>query len=467
MELIPMPKNGPNHIVPRTIAALMVFFVGGGALAATAEDSGPTLESLLRSTLAKNGQIQESVEDIEIARSQLEQARAAVWPHASALLLAAPIFEERGNALRSTSNWNKWGPFLQGAGQVVQPLYSFGMLDSYKRAAENQILARAEQADMKRLEILATAKEFYYGYLMATALDNLVDDLVGFLEEAVKTAEENTTEESGGKHKKSSIKPHDVYRLKAALEDLRQKKLLAVQGRRTAEHAVSWISGMNFEHLPDRPLEAEAFEKKPIDDYLKIARANRPEYRALKAGQEARAALRDAKRAQSYPLVFVGGFVSQSWSPVRDYQPSVYANDPFNHLQGGIGLGIKFDLEFKRHSAEAAEQNAEMMKLKATESYAVPGIELQVRRAYWEVEQAMQGIEIAERRKAMTKKWFISSAMGWSVGITPPKDLLEALEGNGLAKRNYIETVYNLNLSLSHLSQAVGQEITALKYRNN
>ena len=42
----------------------------------------------------------------------------------------------------------------------------------------------------------------------------------------------------------------------------------------------------------------------------------------------------------------------------------------------------------------------------------------------------------------LAKKWFVSSAMGWSIGLTPAKDLLEALEGDGLAKKNYIETVW-------------------------
>jgi len=51
------------------------------------------------------------------------------------------------------------------------------------------------------------------------------------------------------------------------------------------------------------------------------------------------------------------------------------------------------------------------------------------------------------------------------VGLTPAKDILEALEGDGLAKKNYIETVYGLNMALARLSQAVGQEVTELRYR--
>ena len=164
-------------------------------------------------------------------------------------------------------------------------------------------------------------------------------------------------------------------------------------------------------------------------------------------------------------MVFVGAFGSYPWSPVREKQHSVFANDPFNMPFGGVGVGLRLDLEFKRHSAEASEQEAELIKLKATESYAVPGIELQVKKAFWELEQAKESLEIAERRKELSKKWFVSSAMGWSIGLTPAKDLLEALEGDGLAKKNFVETVFSFNMALARLSQAVGREVAEIKYR--
>ena len=207
------------------------------------------------------------------------------------------------------------------------------------------------------------------------------------------------------------------------------------------------------------------FQKNTLEEYLKQAKTTRPEFRALAAGKQARASLRDAKAAQSYPVIFVGAFGTVGWSPVRDKQDSVYANDPYNPLTGGVGLGLKFDLEFARHSAEASEQEGELMKLAATESYAAPGIELQVKKAFWELEQAIDSIEIAKRRKAVGRKWFVSSAMGWSIGLTPAKDLLESLEGDAVAKKNYIETLYSLNIALAKLTQAVGAEVTELKYR--
>lgn len=413
-----------------------------------------SLDEILKATVQNNGMIQESQAEVEAARAQLEQAKAALYPKASAMILAAPIFEETGNALASNSNWSKWGPFVTGGLQVVQPLYTFGMISSYRKAAEGQIAAKTGLAEAKRNDVLMQAKEMYFGYQMATDLEKLVEDLSSFLEEAVKTAEEQAREK-----KKSTVKPHDVFRLKTALNDLQQKKLYATAAKKTAERAIAWLSGMNFKNLEVGRLKAPAFEKQTLEEYIKIAKANRPEFKALSAGQEARLALRDAKQAQSYPIVFVGAFGQAGWSPVRTKQPTAFANDPFNGIQGGVGLGVKFDLEFMRHSAEAQEQAAEAAKLKATESYAVPGIELQVKKAYWELEQALDGLAIAETRKTTSKKWFVQSGMGWSIGITAAKDLMEALEGDGLSRKNYIETVYAVNMAIARLSQAVGKEL--------
>jgi len=420
-----------------------------------------TLESLLRSASARNSQIQEAQADVEIAKAQLDRARAAIYPRMEATVIGAPIYEQTGDALNVRDNWGKWGPLIKGGIQAVQPIYTFGQISSYKKAAEHQIAAREGQTAMKRLEVLGTLKETYYGYLLASDLEKLVDDLSKFLGEAVDQAEEQAKQPK----KKGGVKPHDLFRLKTSLDDLKQKKLFASAAKQTAEKALGWMAVVNVDKIPAPRLAPEPFQKKTLEEYLAIAKTNRPEFKALTEGQAARHALADAKRAQSYPVIFLGAFFAQAWSPVRTPQKSFFANDPFNRTEGGGGLGVKFDLEFWRHGAEAAEERAQAMKLKATEQYAVPGIDLQVRKAFYEMEQAVASLEIAERRKQTAKKWFVQSAMGWSIGITVPKDLLESLEGDGLARKNYAETVYMHNLALSRLTQAIGQEVTSLSYK--
>ncbi len=449
-----------------SVQTLLTILAFSGSLVLNAAASGslsnteaPNLEVILKAVLANNGQIQESEGDVEIARQQVERAKAAMWPKGTTTILASPIFEEKGNAVAVTRDWSKWGPWLSSQTQIVQPIYTFGQLGNYRKAADNQLLANQELAKVKRNEILASAKDFYYSYLMACDLEKLVNNLTEFLGEAVKEAEEGSK-----KGKKSEVKPHDLARLKIALDDLSQKKLYTQQGRQTAQKAVLWMTGGAFGSVSNTGLEPQKYEKKPLEDYLKLARAHRPEFKALAAGQAARNALADAKDAQSYPTLFVAAMADLNWSPVRTRQTSFYAQDPFNRLQGGVALGLRLDLEFARHSAEAGEERAQAMKLQATEKYAVPGIELDVSRAYWELEQARQGLEIAERRKKTGRKWFVGNAMGYSIGVTAPKDLLESLEGDGESRMNYILTVYQFNAALAKLSKAVGTEIAELKY---
>ncbi len=416
-----------------------------------------SLEAILKAVDANNGQIKEAEQDLEIARQQVGRARAAMYPRGSTTLLAAPLFEERGNALSSVRNFNKWGPYLSSNTQIIQPLLTFGQISGYRKAAEHQEIATGELLKMKKNEVIATTKDFYYTYLMASDLEKLVNTLCEFLGSALKEAE-------SGKERKNPVKPHDLNRLKIAYDDLLQKKLYAKQGKQTALKAVLWMTGGTFSHVPDVTLSAQEYEPKPLEEYLRLAKTFRPELKALAAGQVARNSLASAKRAQSYPTLFVAGMLDLNWSPVRDKQDSFYAMDLFNRVQGGVAVGLRLDLEFSRHAAEAAEENAQSMKLKATESYAAPGIELEVSRAYWELEQAREGLEIAERRKKTGRKWFVGSAMGWSIGVTAAKDLMEALEGDGTSRQNYIQTVYQFNSALAKLSRAVGTEITTLKY---
>jgi len=432
------------------------FFSQNFSFYALAQDSPVfTLKEFLDKTSQQNGMIQETAQEIEIARAQLARAQAAFWPKASVGILGAPIFEETGDALSSQTNLNKWGPFLRGSFEFVQPLYTFGMLSQYEKAAQSQITAKTEMTEAKRNEVIFQAKEIYFGYLMACEFENLLEDLSGFLKEAVESAESTLKDET----KKGSIRPHDLYKLKTALDDLDQKMLFAQAAKRTAEKAIGWMAGVSQAQVAKQALDSPQYEKKSLEEYLELSQNHRPELKAIPSGIAAYESLAEAKQRQDYPVVFFGGFGEFNWSPVRTRQNSQFAFDPFNRPQGGIGLGLKLDLEFKRHSAEAQEHRAEASKLKATQTYAVPGIQLEVKRAYLELEQAQKSLEVAERRKTTAKKWFVSSTMGWSVGITAAKDLLEALEGNGLARKNYIETLYSLNVALAKLSKAVGKEL--------
>ncbi len=438
------------------------FILAGLALVVADAASGVPakgLEDVLKAVLENNASIEEVMQDVEIAKAQVERAKAASWPRGSSTLLAAPIFEERGNAVSITRNWNKWGPYVGSSTQIIQPLLTFGQIGGYRKAAEHQLLATHELAKMKRNEVVMTVKDTFYLYQMAGDLERLVTKLTSFLGEAIVEAEKG-----GESKKKASVRPHDLNRLKIAQDDLLQKKLFATQGKLTARKAVLWMSGNVFDELPEEELVPQSHKKQTLEEYLLIAKNHRPEFKALEAGIVARNALADAKAAQSYPTLFVGAFGDFNWSPVRDKQESFYAQDPFNRINGGAALGLRLDIEFMRHAAEAAEERAQAMKLKATQKYAIPGIEVEVSRAFWEFEQAREGLEIAEHRKKIGKKWFVGSAMGWSIGVTAPKDLMEALEGDGLSRLNHVQTLYLYNTALGKLSKAVGTEITDLKY---
>ncbi len=429
-------------------------------LRSSSDETENDLSSLLRHLLISNGQIKEAMQDIEIARAELDRARAAFYPQGQGMLLVAPMIGIQGNALNTTYDWSKWGPYVTSTVQIAQPLYSFGQLSAYKKAGESQIVARSEQVKMKRSEMINMAKEMYYGLLMANELEALVDGVITYLDEALETAENLKSQ----RKKKVTITPHDFYHLQTVQHDLKQKRLQAVVAKKTARRALAWLSSVSVKSILIDSLSPESYERKTLQEYLLLAKRQRPELKALAAGEEARLALRDAKQAQDYPVVFFGVMGMFNWSPVTTKQIPMFAWDPFNRISGGGGLGLKMDFEFKRHAAEAAEQQAEFMKLKATESYANTGIDLQVKRAYWELDQAEKGLSIAGNRKKLAKKWFTSNAMGWSLGIVEPKKLFESLEESSLSQKNYIETVYSFNVALSHLSQAVGSEVSALKY---
>jgi outer membrane protein TolC len=127
-NLLPNGTGGVLSILAYQLANFAPCFAAPVGTVTRIGGAAPGLNGILSAVVANNGQIQEAEADVQIAREQLERARAAMWPKGSARVMAAPIFEERGNAVAVTRDWSKWGPDVSSQAQLIQPLFTFGQI---------------------------------------------------------------------------------------------------------------------------------------------------------------------------------------------------------------------------------------------------------------------------------------------------------------------------------------------------
>jgi len=412
------------------------------------------LATAIKRVLGYNGEIASERKGIDLAQGRLDQARAGWFPKTTLYLLAAPIFEERGNALTSVKNYSKWGIFTDAMVEVIQPLYTFGMISEFKKAAEHGIEVETNKARTKEEEIIFRLKQFYYGYQLANDLVDIAQEAKDKLDSAVKTAEELLQQDK--------IKREDLYTIKTYYAQMLTKYDDALRGRDLAEKALVWTLGYEPDtkiELEDGYLNPEDLELKTESDYLASASNNRPELKMLSSGIEATRSLWQAQVDQKRPVFFLMGAGTAAYSNVRDKQNSTYAYDRFNGLGGALLFGLKFNLDWWTINAMSKQSKAEYEKLLVSKDTLHDGMMLQVKKAYREAIDHKKAIDYTKEGEDNASKWIINAMMGYGMGLTQAKDLMDAMKAYFEAKINYCMAIYEYNMALADLTKNTGKEV--------
>ena len=102
--------------------------------------------------------------------------------------------------------------------------------------------------------------------------------------------------------------------------------------------------------------------------------------------------------------------------------------------------------------------------LLAKQEYAVRGIPMQVKKAYFSVLEQEKNIGYAKEGKKFAQKWFLHSGLGSAFGIGDVKDVLEGGYSMALMLNSYYQGIFNYNMALAELSKVTGMEASELKY---
>jgi len=416
------------------------------------------LDEILKKAIEHNQDIKMKDQDVRLAESKLAEVRANMGPTISTLTLVAPIYKDLGNPLTNKDDKDKWGPLFKNFSTIIQPIYAFGKFTDYKKAAKGGIEAEKKQRQMTEAEVVFDVKNLYYSAQMALQMDDRLGESEEKLVDVIKRIDDLLKAESG------EVRNEDAYKLKVLLEELRQKRELAKKGSQLAAAALAFKSGFSVDtdfNIKSKVLEQEAFTLQPLSHYQRLAMDHRPEMMALVAGIGARKALIEAERTQRLPLFFLGGLIDAAHTPhkIRTRQGSPYAYDPYNGLNAGVGLGMKWDLDFWKVNAKLQGLKAEYRKLIHQQELADKGIPVEVKKAYLEFQEAFKNMGHADKQQQLAKKWFLQSVFAWSFGIGDSREVLESVIFKGFSDKNYYDALLNHNVAIGSLTKATGVEL--------
>ncbi len=442
------------------LAVLAMFFLCGSAYAqepARPAGSVYTLEECISKAVSVSPEIAEARHDVALYRAKKEQADGAAYPQIEALALAGPSPEARREdvspVVQTDISTRINGMFGRAEIAMIQPVYTFGRISSYKQAAESGIKAAESGAAKKTSDIILRTKELYYSLALAQDFRNLVLEVKDDLEHAVKNAQKQI--DTGSPYADEM----NLLKLRTFLGEANRNLNEAEKNIALARDALATSMGLprgTVINVADTSLGMEARKPEGLQELMAASSLYRAEMAQLKEGLKARQSLVEAEKSGQYPMLFAGIKGVLAGATNRDHVKNPYINDVLSSSYGAAFLGMRWSFDFGVTKGRIREAEAEYNKLAEKKRFADEAIPLQVRKAYLEYDESTKSIADTEVAVLSAKKWLVTAVANFDVGIGDAKDVGDAASAYALSKANNLKSKFNQRMAYAQIQYATG-----------
>ena len=335
---------------------------------------------------------------------------------------------------------------------IVKPLATFGRLENYQEAAQNNIMIKQQDVTLQRDEVALQVVKAYYGYLTARDSRLLLEDtrrrLVGSLDLVNRWLEEGT----------GQVSQSDKFALESGLglidnflAESTGLESIAMAGLKLLTGRDEEVIELNERRIRPVPLPAES-----LDEWIEIALGNRVEFKQVEAGLAARRALVEATRADKKPIVFAGIAGTLAYAPDRDRLDNPHIYDPFNHYAMSPLIGMRWQWEQGALPGRVAQAQADLDALVQKASFARIGIPFQVREQYHLMQAKHKSIDSMRASSRAARRWMIASYSDFEAGLEEADDIINALQVYVLAYAEYLRAVNDYNNIVFRLKSVSG-----------
>ena len=420
-----------------------------------------SLQDAIKRTLAVSNRIKESRAGVDASLSLKRQADAARWAKVDANLFGGPSTK---NELTSTTNIINSktetgdikvnGVFGRAVIRVVQPLYTFNKIGSFREAASRGVRVSQAAVGQQASEVVLQVKQAYYGALLASDTRAFLKGLLKDVRDSLKTTERRV--EAGS----AAATLGDVYQLRSFAARIEKGIADAGEGHKIARDGLRTLMqlepGVQFE-LVDKNLTSTDVALRRVEDYEQTADEIRPEFVQLREGIKAREALVEAAVADRYPVVFAAALADVAGATNRDRSRVPIITDPLMHTQGGFFLGLNWHFDFGIVEGKIDEARAEHMQLIYKKDFADLGIPFQVRKAYEEFQTATENIENTKDAYRNARRWLVTAVANLDLGIGEVVQLTQAFILYIEFRVENFRAIHAQRVALANLDFATGE----------
>jgi outer membrane protein TolC len=420
-----------------------------------------TLEESLRAALGRSPETRQALAEVEGYRGKQLQALGIGRPQIELSVALGPSPRARGDQVTSSDDQysaDLTGVFVRGGVSIIQPIFTWGLIDNARLAAEHGVRAAQAGVDVKSTEVALRVKQAYWGVVAARSIRAFLLEVRQQVEDAI-TRTERLVE--GG-----YATDIDVFRFRSKLGELDRGLHQTEKTIELASRALGAWTGQ-APGVAVEPADAalpEAVQTLPaVELYVQDAIATRPEFTQLREGLQARRRLVEVERKQGYPLFFVGLLGDLAYATNRDRLDNPFVIDPLYHAAVGPVIGFRYNLDFGIRAGKVKEAEAEVQKLEALQVYATDNIPLQVRDAYTTVVEAAQNVKVLASAHENAKRWLVASSSNLDLGVGDPDDLADSFGQYARSRAEYLQALYAYVFGLEQLAYATGQSVAEVQ----
>lgn len=342
---------------------------------------------------------------------------------------------------------------------IIKPLYTFGKIENYKKAAENNIVIKQADVELQRQNTRYDVSRAYYGYLTARDVRYLMQDSTKRLKGALDLVTEWLEEENG------QATESDKYALTAGVALLMRFKSEATALEKIALGGLKILTGVGLDNdltVVDRRITAVDLPALSLKELKALALKNRPEMKQVEAGLTARRALVAANRSNAKPNIYAGVGGSLSYSPGRDSVDNPHIYDPFNHVAATPVIGLQWSFSGSIRDAKVKQAQAELDALLSKASFARNGIPYQVEEAFIQVEATHEQVEQMKKASINARRWMIAEYTNFEAGLSEAEKIITAFQAYVLAHSDYLRLVNDYNMNTVSLKNLTGEATDTL-----
>ena len=436
---------------------LIVLLMASFALAGEIRYS---LEQFVEEGLTNDPQVAELKFGTEAKKDQIRRLKSeAVLPTFYVGMMVGPApglkNELQNGDTVEVYDFTKMGPYWGVQARFVQPL-NLGQYRAGKMALEADLQQKTfdieNQVHKKDVEL----QTYYYNYLLAKEMIRIAGDAQSKVDEAYERLEEALDDDD------PNVSQMDLLNLKAKMHTVKEGVSEANLGMKRVMLAIRFSLKMNENDsfvAEDSVLVPRTEPLPSLDEVRNLTLKYHPELRQLSAGIRARRIQMDLAEAKLAPEFFVMGEIEyvKSWAGNRSVlQKNAFAEDAVNKLDGVIGVGVRYNLNFWKNWEGYRSARTDMRGLQLKEAYASDGLMAKAEEQYYLVVAAKEKLDAMKESLRASEGILKGAAMQYDLDKSKTGDLVSAYTQNITMQKDYYFAVCSYNVEFAQLIAKIG-----------